>query len=258
MSNSPRTIGIVGGMSWASTMTYYRVVSEEIIRITRGRSCGSVHIVSFDSSEIERFIEEQRWQTLANKIAAATHSLVEMGSDIVLVASNTAHLAFEHCPAALHERTIHIADALVERLTALGATCPGFLGTSTTLSNLTNGRLVRMLGYDPVLPPSNTWSELDRMIFTRLCRGVVLQADKKTLESIIDDMSSRGAKHIILGCTEIGLLFSPQQKESMGLLDSAEVHASVAARHSVANFSECAPFRTVVNEVGSWPAASNN
>lgn len=238
-------------MSWASTMTYYRVVSEETIRITGGRSCGSLRIVSFDSSEIERLIEEQHWQTLANKIATATRLLVEMGCDIVLIASNTAHLAFEHCPAALHERTIHIADALVERLTGLGTGHPGFLGTSAMLSNLTNGRLVRMLGHNPILPRSNTWSELDRVIFTRLCRGVVLQEDKKTLESIIDDMRSRGAKHTILGCTEIGLLFSSREKESLELLDSAEVHASLAARHSIARLPERWSFKANVDEVGS-------
>src|SRR5713101_1630278 len=93
VSGYTKTIGIVGGMSWASTITYYRVVCEETIRITEGKSCGSLKIISFDSSEIERIIEERRWQMLADRISAATRSLVEMGSDIVLVASNTAHVA---------------------------------------------------------------------------------------------------------------------------------------------------------------------
>jgi aspartate racemase len=230
-----KTIGIVGGMSWASTMIYYRVINEETIRITQGRRCGSLHVISFDSSEVELLIEQKSWQALANKIGEAARSLVQMGSDIILVASNTAHIVFEYYPASLHRRTMHIADALVDRLTTLRTTQPGFIGTSTTLSNLASGRFVRKLGFAPLVPNPDIWNELDEIIFTRLCRGIVFQKDKKTLEMIVRDMRSRGAQQIILGCTEIGLLFSTDEKERLGLLDAAEIHALVAAQYAAAN-----------------------
>ncbi len=233
VSGYTKTIGIVGGMSWASTITYYRVVCEETIRITEGKSCGSLKIISFDSSEIERIIEERRWQMLADRISAATRSLVEMGSDIVLVASNTAHVAFEQYPSSLHKQTIHIADAIADRLASLGIASAGLVGTSTTLLNLASGRLVRRLGYTPTLPPPRTWSEIDEVIFRRLCRGVIRPKDKEMLVSMLGDMKSRGAARIIVGCTEIGLLFTSDEKEDLGLLDAAEIHASVAASRSL-------------------------
>ncbi len=156
-----------------------------------------------------------------------------MGSDIVLVASNTAHVAFEHCPDSLHMRTFHIADAIADRLVSLRIASAGLIGTSTTLLNLASGRLVRRLGYAPVTPSPRAWSDIDEIIFTRLCRGVIRPNDKEMLVSILGDMKSRGAKRIILGCTEIGLLFTSEEKEELGLLDAAEIHASVAVSRSL-------------------------
>jgi aspartate racemase len=240
MSGRAKTIGIVGGMSWASTITYYRVVCEEIIRMTAGQSCGSLRIISFNSNEIEKIIEDRRWQELAEKISNATQCLVEMGSEIIIVASNTAHLAFEQHPASLDKRTIHIADALVDRLTSMGIASVGMVGTSTTSSSIATGRLVRRLGYMPIIPPSDVWRTIDDIIFTRLCRGIIRPEDKELMISILDGIRLRGAARIILGCTELGLLFTSEEKAALGLLDAAEIHASVAASRSLTEFQAIA------------------
>lgn len=233
MTRQVKMIGIVGGMSWASTITYYRMINEETIRITNGRRCGSVRIVSFDSSEIEQLIKTNSWSALADRIEDATNVLVGMGCEIIVVASNTAHIAFECCPDRLHDRTMHIADAIVDQLVAIGTTRPGFVGTSATLSGLARGRFANKMGRAPVIPAAEMWTRLDEIVFERLCRGVVCDADKMTIEALLDELRNRGAEHIVLGCTEIGLLFSREEKSQLRLIDSAEVHAAVAARIAI-------------------------
>ncbi len=240
MTPRMKKIGVVGGMSWASTITYYRVLNEEIIRLTNGARCGSIQVISFDSSEIEKLIEHNQWKALAQRISDASLTLASSGCEIIVVASNTAHIAFDHFPNLLHASTIHIIDAIACRIDKLQTDRVGFLGTSAMLTALNSGRLSRRLGFSLDTPAISTWMELDRMIFDRLCRGSILQEDRAQLVAIVEVMKRRGATQIVLGCTEIGLLFSRDEKAQMCLLDTAELHASAAA-HRALDISSAGP-----------------
>jgi aspartate racemase len=227
-----KRMGILGGMSWVSTLKYYELINLEILRLSEGTSAADLVIWSFDTLEIEPLIAAGKWQAIGRLLQQATDKLINCEVEGILIASNTIHRVVEQELISAAVPLIHIRDSLLREIKRRNLAEIGFIGTSATMKgdvyrNLVNGST----GINVVLPPESSWAHLDDMIFNRLCRGKITQTDKAFLEEILRLFENKHIAGTVLGCTELGLL-KPSSSENMLLLDTTEIHAYDAARWS--------------------------
>ncbi len=223
-----RSIGLIGGMSWESTATYYRTINE----ITRDRHGGlvSADIVlrSVNFAEIVALQKAGRWDAAAKRLGGIAQDLASIGAACVLICTNTMHLVADEvagmCPAPL----IHIVDATGAALNAAGVKRPLLLATKYTMEErFYLDRLSKVCGIDAIVPEAPDRDIVHGIIFDELCQGIVRDASRADFVRIIERGSARGADAVILGCTEIGLLISAAQSP-LPAFDSTLLHAEAA------------------------------
>ncbi|MBR5981584.1 MAG: aspartate/glutamate racemase family protein, partial [Firmicutes bacterium] len=205
-----KTIGLIGGMSWESTVPYYQLINEYVKKELGGLHSAKIALYSVEFDEIEKCQSEDRWDDAAKILADAAVGLEKCGADFILICTNTMHKVYAQVQAAVSVPLIHIADATGEALKAAGIQKVGLLGTRYTMQqDFYKGRLAEA-GFDVAVPPEEMIGELNRIIFEELCVGEIKESSRATFARAIEELKKEGCEGVILGCTEIGLLVRPE------------------------------------------------
>jgi aspartate racemase len=229
-----KTIGLIGGMSWESSLEYYRLVNEGVKAKLGGLHSAKCLMVSVDFAEIEVLQREGRWADSAHVMALAAQSLERGGADFVVICTNTMHKVADYMQARIGIPILHIADATAGRVKADGLSRIGLLGTRFTMEeDFYKGRLIAKFGLDVVIPNADERETVHRVIYDELCLGQTLAASRAKFAAVIEHLVESGAQGIILGCTEIGLLVHAQDSR-VPLFDTTRIHAQAAVAFALA------------------------
>ncbi len=222
-----KTVGLIGGMSWESTALYYQLLNQGIRERLGGLHSARILLASVDFQEIEAMQQQGQWQEAGMLLAELGLRLEQAGADCILLCTNTMHKVAPRIEAALSIPFLHLADATARVVKERGYTRVGLLGTSFTMEEeFYCGRLTGQ-GLNVLVPDQDRRNEVNRIIFDELCCGQVLEKSAKIYRETIDALAEQGAQTVILGCTEIGMLISPEQS-SLPLVDTTRVHVEAA------------------------------
>ncbi len=229
-----KTIGLLGGMSWESTMLYYRWINEGVKRKLGGLHSARIAMVSLDFQEIEELQREHRWEEAGAVLAEAAQQVEAAGADFLLLCTNTMHKVAPQIESALRIPLLHIADATAERIKARGIGTVGLLGTRFTMEeDFYAGRLAEKHGLRVLVPPREDREIVHRVIYEELVLGIVKESSRAEYLRIINDLHERGAEGVIEGCTEIVMLVQ-QEHTSIPLFDTTAIHAQKAVELALA------------------------
>jgi len=229
-----QTIGLIGGMSWESTIPYYRIINEGVKQHLGGLHSAKLVLYSVDFDEIERLQCSGEWHAAGLLLAKAAQSLQMAGADFLVLCTNTMHKVAPAIEAAVGIPLLHIADATATAVKAAGFICVGLLGTRFTMEqSFYVGRLSEQYALSVLVPEAPEREAVHRIIYDELCRGQVLPASRETYRQVMANLVSRGAQAIILGCTEISLLVSDEDCE-VPLFDTTAIHARRAVELALA------------------------
>jgi aspartate racemase len=225
-----KTIGLIGGMSWESSADYYRIINQAVREQLGGQSSAKVLMYSLDFAELERMQVAGEWDKAAALMIAAAERLVRGGADFLLICANTMHKVAPVVQAAIPIPLIHIADATAEVVCAAGIQRIGLLGTRYTMEHdFYKGKLIAQYGLDVLVPNEADRTIIHNVIYGELCVGKIEEASRAEYLRIMNDLVSRGAEAVILGCTEIGMLIKPEHTQ-IRLFDTTIIHAETAVR----------------------------
>ena len=223
-----KRIGLLGGMSWESSIEYYRLVNE----ITRDRF-GGLHsadcvLRSVDFAEIEVLQREGRWDEAGERLAAEARALVAAGAELLVLCTNTMHKVAGAIAAATEVPFVHIADTTAQAVRAAGLATVGLLATAYTMEqDFYVGRLRDAHGLEVLVPDEPDRRIVHGVIYDELCVGVVREASRGEYRRIMRKLADRGAEGILFGCTEIDLLVGPQDAP-VPVFDTTRLHAQAA------------------------------
>ena len=227
-----KTIGLIGGMSWESTISYYTIINQAIHKTLGGLHSAKLILYSVEFDEIEKCQSCGDWQRSADILSDAAKKLELAGADFLLICTNTMHKVYPQIQAQVTIPILHIADATADALASDGVTKVALLGTRYTMQeDFYKSKLVAR-GFEVLVPEQADIDEVNRIIFEELCVGTLKEDSRKTFSRIIDSLKARGAQAVILGCTEIGLLVK-QEHASLPLYDTTVIHASRAAEKAM-------------------------
>ena len=221
-----KTIGLIGGMSWESTATYYQVINTVIKNQLGGLHSAKIVLYSVDFSEIEACQAKGDWDRSADILSAAAQNLEKAGADFIVICTNTMH------KVAPQIQIIHIADATAEKLKEQRIHKVALLGTKYTMQQAFYKERIRQSGIEVVIPGENDVETVNRIIYDELCLGTIKDSSRKEYIRIIDSLKEQGAQGVILGCTEIGLLVS-QGDSPLPVFDTTQIHACKAAMKAI-------------------------
>lgn len=225
-----KTIGLIGGMSWESTASYYRLINEAVKRSLGGLHSAKIVLVSVDFAEIESLQMRGEWSKAGQILSQAAVSLQSAGADFFLICTNTMHIVADQVADAVHIPLLHIADATAEVLIEKGVSKVGLLGTAFTMEqSFYKERLADRFGLEVVVPSDEGRKVVHDVIYNELCLGVIKPASRTAYIREVEQLQEKGAQAVILGCTEISLLVA-QADSSLLLIDTTSVHAQEAVR----------------------------
>jgi aspartate racemase len=224
-----KTIGLIGGMSWESTVTYYSEINEAVKQALGGLHSAKIILYSVDFHEIERLQHAGDWAAAGALLASIAQSLERAGAEGLVLCTNTMHKVAPAIEATVHIPLLHIADPTAQAIQRAGHTTVGLLGTRFTMEqDFYRQRLERDHGLTVLTPSAEDRTQVHRIIYDELCLGQVRPASRETYLRVIESLRDQGAQAIILGCTEIGLLIEPQHC-ALPLFDTTRLHAQSAA-----------------------------
>jgi aspartate racemase len=224
-----KTLGLIGGMSWESTLPYYRQINETIKDQLGGLHSAKLILYSVDFHDIERLQSAGDWPGAAAQLAAVARTLERAGAEGLVLCTNTMHKVADAIQAAVGIPLLHIADPTATAVLQAGHATVGLLGTRFTMEqDFYRGRLEQKFGLAVLTPPPAERELVHRVIYQELCLGQVLPASRAEVLSVIAGLGARGAQAIILGCTELAMLVAPTDT-TLALFDTAQLHARSAA-----------------------------
>ena len=229
-----KTIGLIGGMSWESSIEYYRIINE-----TAKTKLGALHsarsiMYSVDFADIETLQHQGRWHEAAQLLMGAAKSLENGGADFVVICTNTMHKVADEIQAHINIPLLHIADATAQRIKESGIRRIGLLGTRFTMEeDFYKARLAQKYGLDVMIPDAPEREIVHRVIYDELVMGKIRQGSRNKYVDIIERLVRNGAQGVILGCTEMGLLVHPGDCE-VPLFDTTRIHAEAAVEYALA------------------------
>jgi aspartate racemase len=234
MEAQMKTIGMIGGMSWESSIEYYRIVNQTVREKLGGLHSAKSIMVSVEFAEIEALQHQDRWDELAAILIEAARSLEKGGADFVIICTNTMHKLYDILQNQIKIPMLNIADATAEKIKAQGIDKIALLGTRFTMEeDFYKGRLADKYGLDVIIPSSAQREIVHRVIYDELCAGIIKPDSKQKYAEIIQGLAAEGVGGIILGCTEIGLLVK-QADSPVPLFDTTEIHARAAVYYALA------------------------
>ncbi|MDK3208273.1 aspartate/glutamate racemase family protein [Clostridioides difficile] len=227
-----KTIGLIGGMSWESTITYYQVINTVIKERLGGLHSSKCILYSVDFQEIEECQSSGNWEKSAKILADAAIKLQEAGADFIVICTNTMHKVSGKIQESIHIPLLHIADVTATVLREKEIKKVALLGTKYTMEQDFYKNVIINNGIEVLIPNEEDRIIVNDTIFNELCLGIISESSKKAFLSIIDKLGKQGAEAVILGCTEIGLLIK-QNDTSIPLFDTTVIHAIEAALSSI-------------------------
>jgi aspartate racemase len=219
-----KTIGLIGGMSWESSLEYYRIINEEVKTKLGGLHSAKCILYSVDFEEIERYQAEGDWENSGKLLGDVAQSLEKAGAEIIVICTNTMHKVIRYIEEKVSILILHIADSTANQIQKSEISTVGLLGTKYTMEQDFYKTRIEFNGIKVLIPNDEDRKVINKVIYEELCLGKIQQSSrdyyKKVIKSLVDD----GAEGIILGCTEIGLLVKPEDSE-VPLFDTTEIHA---------------------------------
>ncbi|MCR5025453.1 MAG: aspartate/glutamate racemase family protein [Lachnospiraceae bacterium] len=225
-----KTIGLIGGMSWESTIPYYRIINETIGKEMGGLHSARIILYSVEFSELEAYMSEGKWENIAEVLTDAAIKLEGAGADVILICTNTMHKLFPKISEKVKIPMIHIADATADELEEKGIRKTALLGTKYTMrGDFYRSRLTER-GFEVLIPEEEDIELINSVIFDELCKGIVSNSSRQAYAKVIEKLKDQGAEGVILGCTEIGMLIS-QEDSVIPVFDTTVIHAKSAAKY---------------------------
>ncbi|MCF2856136.1 aspartate/glutamate racemase family protein [Pseudoalteromonas sp. SMS1] len=229
-----KTIGLIGGMSWESTASYYRYINEGVKKRLGGLHSAKMAMKSVDFAPIADLQVRGEWQEMAQLLVQEAQALERANADFILIGTNTMHLVFDEVASHVNVPLIHIADAVAQQLKQDGITKVGLLGTKFTMEQpFYKKRLKSLFSIDVIVPESPDQDTVHNVIYNELCVGEILPASKQAYLDIISRLHQQGAQAVILGCTEIALLINDGDT-NLPLYDTTKAHANMAVELALA------------------------
>ena len=228
-----KTIGLLGGMSWESTVGYYRAINEGVKNILGGLHSAKIVMYSVDFDPIEKLQHAGNWKGTARILSEAARSIESAGADFLLICTNTMHKVAPEIEKSIKIPLLHIADATAEVLVNEDIKTVGLLGTAFTMEqDFYKGRLNENYGLNVLVPETEDRQVVHNIIYQELCLGKTESNSKTKYLRIIDSLANQGAEAVILGCTEIGMLVN-QGDTKVRLLDTTAIHAEKAVEYAI-------------------------
>jgi len=229
-----RTIGLIGGMSWESSVEYYRLINEGVRERLGGLHSAKCVLYSVDFAEVEALQHQGNWAAATRLMVDAARRVERGGADCLVICTNTMHKMADAVQAAIGIPLLHIADAAAAKAKSRGLRTVGLLGTRFTMEeDFYTGRLAERHGLTVLIPPEEEREVVHRVIFDELCAGEIREPSRASYAAIMDRLAARGAEGIVLGCTEIGLLVRDSDCR-VPLLDTTRLHAAAAVDFALA------------------------
>lgn len=223
-----KTIGLIGGMSWESTVPYYRHINELVKQRLGGLHSAQVILYSVDFHDIERLQHSGRWDEAGAYLAGAARALAAADANLLVLCTNTMHKVASAIETAVSIPLLHIADPTADAVKQAGIRRVGLLGTRFTMEDdFYRGRLETRHAIQVVVPNEEDRDHVHRVIYNELCLGIVREPSRSVYRGVIDRLRQRGAEGIILGCTEIAMLVSPADSP-VPVFDTTSLHAASA------------------------------
>ena len=227
-----KTIGLIGGMSWESTVTYYKIINEVIKEKLGGLHSAKCVLYSVDFQEIEECQANGNWQKSGEILGEAAYNLEKAGADFIVICTNTMHKVVNQIKEKISIPILHIAEMTAEKILEKGLKNIALLGTKYTMEqDFYKSKLIEK-GINVIIPDKNDIEIINEVIYDELCLGTINSDSKKKFLEIVDKLRNKGAEGIILGCTEIGLLIKNEDTD-VPLFDTAIIHAEQAAMYSI-------------------------
>lgn len=228
-----KTIGLIGGMSWKSSIEYYRIINEAVKAQLGGFHSAKSIMYSVNFAEIEILQHQNRWKEAGDLLVVAAQSLERAGADFVVICTNTMHKLADAIELNIQVPLLHIADATAEKIQSSGIKNIGLLGTRFTMEqDFYRGRLIDKHGLEVLIPNEDERQVVHQVIYQELCLGIInLESRKKYIE-IVNSLIESGAEGIILGCTEIELLIGAKHT-AVPLFPTTRIHAEAAVQRAI-------------------------
>ena len=226
-ASANKTLGIIGGMSWESTQSYYRLINQGIKERLGGLHSADILLHSIDLAPIATLQAQGKWDELGDIMVSSGQRLQAGGADGILIATNTMHKVAEQVQAATTLPLIHIADVTADAIKQQGLTKVALMGTQFTMTEEFYKQRLISAGLQVLIPDTEARKEVHRIIYEELCQGQLLDSSRQYYRQVIQDLVAQGADGVILGCTEIGLLIS-QADSPIPVFDTTAIHAAAA------------------------------
>jgi aspartate racemase len=231
-----KCLGLIGGIGWESTAIYYRLINQAVRNHYGSLYSARLILDSIEFQHLDSLVKDNRWNDAGAMLADAARVLEKAGAEAIVLCSNLMHYVAEHVEAAVDVPLLHVGDAILKELRAERVSRVGLIGTQFTLEHdflferpaATAGAGKRRLPVEVVAPNQPDVVELDRIIYSELCQGIVRESSREKLLRVAKDLRSRGAQAIVLGSSELALLLKPDDA-TLPLFDSTELHALAAA-----------------------------
>lgn len=223
-----KIIGLIGGMSWESSLEYYRIINQAVRERLGGQHSAKILMFSVDFHEIEEYQRSDRWDKATEVLVDAALRLERGGAALLLICTNTMHKVAPDLAKSVNVPLVHIADATAEKIIEQGIKVVGLLGTRYTMEqDFLRGRLAEKYGLDVIIPCPESRETVHNVIYDELCLGEIRDSSRRRFVKIVEELRSQGAQGAILGCTEIPLLLRPEDV-STPLFDTTAIHAHKA------------------------------
>lgn len=219
-----KTIGLLGGMSWESTVSYYQVINREVGRIMGGLHSAKVVLVSVDFAEVESLQHQGRWAEAGDMLGNAARQVEDAGAELLILCTNTMHKVARDIEKAVEIPLLHIADATADALIEDGIQRVGLLGTAFTMEQPFYRERLESYGLGVLVPERAGRESIHGIIYEELCHGEIKESSRDEVLAMIEGLRENGAQAVILGCTEIALLVSSGDT-STPLYDTTTIHA---------------------------------
>ena len=229
-----KTIGLLGGMSWESTVEYYRLINEGVKEQLGGLHSAEIVMFSVDFAEVERLQHASDWEDAGKLLTESARRIERAGADFLVICTNTMHKLADDIAGGIGIPLLHIADATAEAIKSAGMKRVGLLGTKFTMEQeFYKGRLTARYGIEVVIPKGADRDIVHDIIYRELCVGKTREQSRQEFIRVMDELVRRGAQGIILGCTEIPLLVEPADAR-VPLFDTTAIHAAKAVEWALA------------------------
>ncbi|MBV1757602.1 MAG: aspartate/glutamate racemase family protein [Dethiosulfatibacter sp.] len=224
-----KTIGLIGGMSWESTVTYYQIINRIINKELGGLHSAKILMYSVDFAEIEECQSSGDWEKSADILSAVAQNLEKAGADFIVICTNTMHKVAPQIQSSINIPIIHIAESTASELKRQNISKVALLGTKYTMKQDFYKAKLESSGIEVLIPDEQGIEIINTVIFNELCLGIISELSRRKFHDIIEKLGEQGAQGVILGCTEVGMLIN-QDDTDLPVFDTTLIHAKDAAR----------------------------